>query len=71
MLLDRFTDEERDLLRGVGIKRTYSNSDAIVGEGDTGNALYLIERGSVEIRKIQLHMHGTHVLVKCRHTEDL
>jgi CRP-like cAMP-binding protein len=52
MLLDGFTDKEKALLHGVGIKRTYHTADAIVGEGDTGNALYLIERGSVEIRKI-------------------
>ena len=43
-------NRQRDAIRKVGVVNRYSDGDTIFLEGDTGDAMYLVLSGEVEIR---------------------
>jgi CRP-like cAMP-binding protein len=51
MLLDGLTDQERALVEGIGTVRNFSEGQHIIREGETGDSIFVVLSGRVEIHK--------------------
>jgi len=51
MLFDNLTPEEKEKVHKTGIKRKFKDGDFVIREKDSGDSLFFVLSGEVEIRK--------------------